>query len=189
MLDELKDNKSADRLPHNNNFTFNKEEMVMEAESKLSEEDLQNMRSLKSELSNSRRIEVIEEEQSEIVSEKRHNTKPASEKEHETKLEPRQAEQQQQEEQPNDPHEELEELHTSNDNKFGGKTRKTKGGDESSKDQILVNRPINNVPHTDDSRLDGHVGMKDVLSEPEPNKARLKFKGKNEQASPEIEER
>ena len=80
-------------------------------------------------------------------------------------------------------------LNTSNDNKYGGKTRKTKGRDESSKDQILVNRPINYAPHTDDSRLDNNVGMKDILSEPEPNKARLKFKGRNELASPEIEER
>jgi len=47
MLDELKDNKSTERLPQNNNFTFNKDE-VMEAESKLSDEDIQNMRSLKS---------------------------------------------------------------------------------------------------------------------------------------------
>jgi hypothetical protein len=44
----------------------------------------------------------------------------------------------------------------------------------------------NNVPHTDDSRLE-NVGMKDILSEPEPN--RLKFSGKNDLVSPEIEER
>lgn len=35
MLDELKDNKSAERAPQNNNFTFNKDE-VIDAESKLS---------------------------------------------------------------------------------------------------------------------------------------------------------
>lgn len=78
-------------------------------------------------------------------------------------------------------------MQTSN-GKIGVKTRKTKGGDESSKDQIMVNRPKNNVPQTDDSRLD-NVGIKDILSEPEPTKARLKFKGKNDLASPEIEER
>lgn len=57
MLDELKDNskRSGDRVP--NNFTFNKDEL--EVGSKLSEEDLQHMRSLKSEMSNSRGIGVI----------------------------------------------------------------------------------------------------------------------------------
>lgn len=77
-------------------------------------------------------------------------------------------------------------MQTSNDNKFGGKTRKTKGGDESSKDQIVIARPVANIAHTDDSRLE-NAGMKDILSEPEPHNARMKFKGRNNQVSPEIE--
>lgn len=74
ILDELKDNqskKSVDRMA--NNFTFNKDEIEV-ADKQLSEDDLQNMRSLKSELSNSKRIDVIEEAREENQSEGMQNS-------------------------------------------------------------------------------------------------------------------